>query len=493
MKQYDFAIVGGGFSGLYASYRIIQRNPKTSIALFEKSNRLGGRIYTKHEGNLVQEYGPMRFELQLQPNFNKLLKELDIQTKPFAGYTAQPDRMPDFNKLTFAEVQAIHTNQKRLPPAFALLKHALQDILEDQWDIESDNLSNPVIRDMQKRWLLNHGTFQGRPLHKHGLWDTLAHVLSKEAIDYIREDGTFYHMIHTNPNAANHILFILDMLVTQPHGLVTINGGTHQLIDSLYQRICPHVTVNMNERIDVFDAVTNNEGNIDLFLNTHHGSHPSLEPDSGNYDMVQCKHLIFTCPKRALQHVRGFDPSVYTHLNSVITVKLFKIFIVIENPAWDESNIPLPNTNAHLVPCREVHYDYDPVAKRGQIMIYGDEPSLNYWSSFCTGWDMTTPEVNNNPHLLNHLYHYIRILFPNHKNNMVIHRYAIMDWSREPNGCGVHMWRPGFQSEHIIDKLICTGPHKNVHIVGEAYSGYQGFLEGCITSVDNLLQHINSY
>jgi hypothetical protein len=70
------------------------------------------------------EYGPMRFEPDLQPKFANLLKELDIAHKKFPPYTT-PFTPPNYNELKFEEIQAIE-GDKSLPPSFALLKYALK-------------------------------------------------------------------------------------------------------------------------------------------------------------------------------------------------------------------------------------------------------------------------------------------------------------------------------------------------------------------------------
>ena len=42
----DIAVVGGGVSGAYSAWRLQQAFPKKKIALFEYSDRIGGRLYT---------------------------------------------------------------------------------------------------------------------------------------------------------------------------------------------------------------------------------------------------------------------------------------------------------------------------------------------------------------------------------------------------------------------------------------------------------------
>ena len=59
--------------------------------------------------------------------------------------------------------------------------------------------------------------------------------------------------------------------------------------------------------------------------------------------------------------------------------------------------------------------------------------------------------------------------------------YGLRDWARAPYGAANHGWQPGVRSWKVMDtfKAFDFGSGaKNVHIVGEAYSDYQGFIEG---------------
>lgn len=90
-KDLDVAIVGGGITGLYAAYRIAKYASENGIsrrvAVFEATGRLGGIVKTVTLGGFNAELGPMRFVLEEQPLFHGLLEELQIETKPFTGYS----------------------------------------------------------------------------------------------------------------------------------------------------------------------------------------------------------------------------------------------------------------------------------------------------------------------------------------------------------------------------------------------------------------------
>ncbi len=103
----DTVIVGGGIAGLYACYKLKQlKGDNHTIALFEGTNRFGGRIETVEMGGFLAEYGPMRFEKMAQPLLMELIAELGLETNHFAPYTAanDPDSLFD---LALAEAELI--------------------------------------------------------------------------------------------------------------------------------------------------------------------------------------------------------------------------------------------------------------------------------------------------------------------------------------------------------------------------------------------------
>ena len=66
--------------------------------------------------------------------------------------------------------------------------------------------------------------------------------------------------------------------------------------------------------------------------------------------------------------------------------------------------------------------------------------------------------------------------------------YAIRDWSQKPFGAAFHVWRLGAKSWEVRSQLRAfsllntSGDDRNAHICGEAYSDYQGFIEGSLRS-----------
>jgi protoporphyrinogen oxidase len=62
--ELDVAIVGAGAAGTYLAYRLIQARPDSRIAIFERSSRIGGRLWSVRVDGLPApiELGGMRTE-----------------------------------------------------------------------------------------------------------------------------------------------------------------------------------------------------------------------------------------------------------------------------------------------------------------------------------------------------------------------------------------------------------------------------------------------
>ena len=55
------AVIGGGISGLATAHRLVELDPRVSIALFEREDRMGGVLETKHHDGFLLEWGADNF------------------------------------------------------------------------------------------------------------------------------------------------------------------------------------------------------------------------------------------------------------------------------------------------------------------------------------------------------------------------------------------------------------------------------------------------
>src|SRR6187200_3202326 len=79
--ELDVAIVGAGAAGTYLAYRLIQARPAAQIAVFERSQRVGGRLWSVKVDGLDQpiELGGMRY-MTGHALVQSVVTELGIET-----------------------------------------------------------------------------------------------------------------------------------------------------------------------------------------------------------------------------------------------------------------------------------------------------------------------------------------------------------------------------------------------------------------------------
>ena len=236
-----------------------------------------------------------------------------------------------------------------------------------------------------------------------------------------------------------------------------------------------------------------------------------------------------------------------TMLDAVMPIPLLKVFMVVDNPFW-EDNRPA-NQYAYTVPTREVHYWKSVDKRTGLLMLYSDRPSNQFWNDYLTtsfredllpvlgphliephlkpgnahdlkvvrrrqdeavtwswksdaalqsaydkggsGWTITK---FGNDRLLRTFLSYVR---ENHGEGVSDDRVlagGLRDWGLKPFVGACHAWRSGTDPTLVINYLKAFSMLPSVpkakcrlHVCGEAYSDYQGFIEGALRSAAEVL------
>jgi monoamine oxidase len=195
----------------------------------------------------------------------------------------------------------------------------------------------------------------------------------------------------------------------------------------------------------------------------------SLELDvrtkSGMATLV-AQRLILALPRLPLVKLaHGLPEHMASQLDSVNRFPMLKVFLVSNAPWWDYDQ------NGRIVDAFALFVARD--VKRAVEGHHSEETNVRLTESARKLFqDMTLDQATA----------WIR--------NSII-TYGLRDWARPPYGAANHGWQPGVRSWKVMDtfKAFDFGSGaKNVHIVGEAYSDYQGFIEGALNSAELALQ-----
>ena len=235
-----------------------------------------------------------------------------------------------------------------------------------------------------------------------------------------------------------------------------------------------------------------------------------------------------------------------TVLDTVVGFLLLKCFFLIKDPFWEDKRPA--NQYAHTVPTRELHYWKTADTTRGVMMLYTDRPGTQFWSDYLADYfrkDAPNAEEGKHrkpPGLRRELPHAIIWPWkPNPKlkcalklneadtvetfeNNRLLRSFLLYakeegadsvtaervlavgmrDWGLKPYEAAAHAWRAGsdvaetmkylagFSLEEIAERTDGEGNSavRNLHVCGEAYSDYQGFIEGALRSAAATLEAV---
>lgn len=235
---------------------------------------------------------------------------------------------------------------------------------------------------------------------------------------------------------------------------------------------------------------------------------------------VSVQRLVLALPKSGLLPLRPSLPSaIRADLDSVEAYPLLKVFFVVRDPWWKPDQ--RPQTNASCTPTREIHYQRRQGDGHGMVMVYTDRPAISYWQSYVAGESHDRPEIDGRTRQRLEG-EFARFLAEECQNALArqaageaapegglvlteearselaglsleeleaelaqrVERTGIRDWGRAPFSGAYHAWRPGRDSRQVVGRLQGFGVRGRLHVVGEAYSSYQGFIEGALRSVD---------
>lgn len=446
--EYDLAVVGGGVAGLYCA---MHAPPEWKVALFEGSHRIGGKLETVVMHGFDAEYGAMRFDPIRQYRLGVLIEELGLETQPFHEYLSPPAQQ-------FQSLYPVEDAERGLS-TLSLYKLAIQRVL-DMSETDMMALSEEDLEAIRRE-----GVFHGRPLWEQGLWNVLGKVISPHALRFVITDGSFFHFIHENPSAAAWMITWIKMLQMSPY-LKTMRYGMNTLTDAMLARI-------QQQGIELHRA--HMLASLEIYDRERIRLHFSEKPG------CIARHVVLALPEHSLSRIVGMPISIRAVLGSVLDIPLLKCFFVVQDPWWEEN---IPHQNISQLPARELHYQKS--VGKGLIMVYADRPYLNFWTQYLRKGYETRAEIDGDKNLPQAFAHFMNI------DQKRILNYGIRHWGIEPYGAACHLWKPGIRSWEIQEKVTSFALERhcppNVHICGEAFSDYQGFIEGALRSAQEVIE-----
>lgn len=479
----DYAIIGGGVSGCYCAYRLANERPGAGIALFEASERFGGRLYSI---NVPGSSRPIElggtFFTDLHENVAGLvLEELRLPVLRvgwqrgtlFLRGSHLQDRSFTKAEPTPYALTAEEMGKSPLAHAVAAVE-AINPALMTMW---------PFVRDAttsrRKTYAALKATrHRGEELWRLGFWNVLGDVLSNEARELLIStfgSSTIFGAV----NALDAVWNLMQELAP--------GQAAYQLAHG-FQSVPEELRARCEDRVDFQSGarvvkVERADDSVRLVF-------------AGDAPPVEARTLILALPQRALQNMQ-WDSALFDDADSFFRMRddlvwgspVSKLFLIFDSAWWKRrehkdgaSSIIAAYTDLPMRQC----YMQDVAAvdtSATMMAVFADGVASSFWSASRPGLELG-PDA---PLVMQSLAQLRKVLAQDIPNPTGA---IFFDWGSDPYGGAWHGWRPGQPSWLARKAIQRPSAARNLFICGEAYSERNGWVEGAINSAEAVLTRL---
>ena len=549
LPDVDVAVVGGGVGGIYSAWRLLTSplagsklagwetsRGKLSVALFEGSDRIGGRLLSArspHMPDTTAEVGGMRYvapaqtlvtglvERVLKLPWHEQVVDLPGNIAYLRGHLLRTSDLGNPLALPYwldATEAAWLADGKGQSPA-GLIGRLLTDLMPKlQANLKAGTL----------RQYLETISIEGLPLWQHGLWNLLAKGMSPEG--YAAARATVgYDCLGGNTNALDLTAEYFDFTPDVSYRMVDV--GYEAVPWGLRNRFeAAGGEIQFRQWLDGFKGVTLGDGSHGIEMRFQDGSTKTA------------RAIILAMPRRSIEllaakgEVLGATNACFRQdLASVSPIPLYKAFLLYPNSWWQASGVSSGRSLTDM-PIRQCYYwPAGPQGKTipgrndpGLVMVYDDLLNVSFWEGLdkraevhkaglplsqrspghdwpifkrkaAYGAEPATTDPFAQRLLDNWEAHPAtqQMVSELHRELMQMHGIeeapapidaAFMDWSRDPFGGGVHLWNVNVRSDELLNRMTQPLDDFPCYICGEAYSTNQTWAEGALQTAEIVLQ-----
>lgn len=522
--ELDVAIVGGGVSGLYAAWRLLADAKETGdhrrVAVYEGGDRLSGRLlsvtppgvpgtrvelggmrYTSSHRRvaalvdhfkLAKDHFPVSQPENIAYVRGELLRTQDLSNAALIPYNLAPDERGadalDQGFTAFAAQRVLRT---------ALGKNVPLDKVD--W--------SSVARTAR---------YEGKPFQDLPMQYVLQRSISEEAFHFAQDTSGYNSILHTW-NAADGLPWNL-----ADFGHKVDFFHLHDGFEALPQTIAAHIredggAIHLEHKLESFEVAPLRDGSPGIALH--------FVDDEPAHRPLMVRKLVLAMPRRSLELLGSTGTiltSARTLIESVEPIPLFKLALCYSYPWWKTLEpVPVNEGSGGVkpvritkgqsitdLPVRQCYYwATDEKTQNSVVLIYDDGTDLDFWAGLRDRKRNESFRINVEASIANqaspgwHKHQAPRLMVEEaHRQMLIMHgatdrvdipkpyAAAYRDWGEDPFGGGANFWRVGVDSGEVFDRILQPETSIPVYICGEAYSNFQGWVEGALETAEAMLQ-----
>lgn len=468
VERIDLAVIGGGVAGTFIAHAMQERRPDWSIALFERTDRIGGRLRSVAIPGIEHkiELGGMRFRTGHRL-VASLVDGFRIATSPF-DRTGGSER--SFLRGRFADGADDPASGKaydlsaeeRGRSATALMVGAFDRIVPGASTLDPDGY----------RALHPDEQFRGRRTVDWSIGDALATILSPDAAHYV-VDAFGYDAGLRAFNARDAVEYLLGGGFPGSEARTPIDGMDRIPREMATQFAERGGSVRMHHQLE---SITPSRDGIRLAF------------ASGAVDATR---VAVTMPAPALRAIVSGSAQLQTRtferiFESVEPFPAMKLYLWYERPWWRPSVLGIRATTD--MPVRKVYYvDSQPAAPAALLAMYTDTHHIEPWRDL---WDGAPGGSPASAPMLAAVQEQLRMLHPAIPDLLDPSGSALMFWGSDPRETGWAFWRPGVVSDEIIELAVQPDPGISLYVAGDSFSRSQGWVEGALETATMVVERL---
>ena len=459
--ELDAAIIGAGAAGTYVAYQLIQTRPDWRIAIFERSNRIGGRLWSVPIEGLAHpiELGGMRY-MTGHAQVHSVVTELGIETRHF-----DPAQRPE--RLFLRGVVAESTDDANAGSGY--------DLPAEEAGRSANDLMRgaflrivPQARELDEagwRRLRSTANFGDRRLIDWSIGEAVATILSPGGHRFATD--AFGYDSGINPhNAGDAIQYMMGTGYPSGEARVPVDGMDRIPRELAAQFEARGGTVRLDRDVRRVEV---GEGSVLL----------GFADGSG----VRTRRVVLTLPIPALVALADTSPLIdgptWRRLyRSIEGFPATKLYCWYDRPWWrDGIDAPTGLRTTTDLPNRMIFY-FDEAPDRPAAMLGAftdfrhDEPIV----ALAAGRSGGAPAA---PGLLKALRGWLAAAHPGAEVPPPVGS-AFQHWGADPREVAWHFWRPGHNSDDMIDLATQPDPSLPIHLCGEGFSRRGAWVEGAL-------------
>jgi monoamine oxidase len=470
--ELDVAIVGAGVAGTYLAFRLIQARPGWRIAVLERSQRVGGRLWSVQVDGLSHpiELGGMRY-MSGHRLVQSVVDDLGIETRAFDP-ADRPERTVLRGVVGGSPDDPEGGRGYDLPPAEA--GRSASDLMGDAF-----LRIVPQARELDEAGWRHHratATFAGRALTEWSIEEIVATILSPEGHRYATDAFGYDSGIRPH-NAGDAIQYLMGTGYPSGTARVPIDG-----MDRIPRELAARFearggTVRLDHEVA---RVEQEEGSVGL----------GFADGSG----VRARRVVVTLPLPALRIIADASPLIdgptwrrlYRSIGGYTATKLYCWY---DRPWWrDGADAPTGLRTTTDLPPRKIFY-FDEAPDRPAVVLAAftdhrhDEPIV----ALAEGRSEGAPAPVA---LLQALRDWLVATHPGADVPAQPAGSSFQHWGADPREVGWHFWRAGANSDEMMDLAAQPDPRLPIHLCGEVFARRGAWVEGALESAQSVADRL---